>query len=266
MKSKTAVLVDFSNFCFACWYPAVSANKADAKYDTHAVFKNNIDGKLSTLFRTLNEVGTHDFVVYFVEDRKSLRKYTLWPTYKANRPPLEYDPRPEAKEYLRSKGYNHFVYSPDNEADDAIATIAASVLEDRDVVICSSDKDLWQLKRPGVDIWQLTKDRFVTDEMIVEEFGVSSPEYIPLVKALWGDRGDNVKNLVPRYQKALLPLIEISDGSLYDFERVVSLRKSELPSKCVALLTDNRSGIFINDSLVRLDTNCNIIDRETQSS
>jgi DNA polymerase I len=256
MKSKkTLVLVDFSNLCFACWYPAVSANKADSKYDPHEVFKNNLDGKLGTLFRTLEEIGLQEYIINFVEDRKSLRKYELWPAYKANRPPLEHDPRPEAKTHLISKGYKGFLFSPDNEADDAIAAATALVLEDRDVIICSSDKDLWQLKRPGVDIWQLTKDRFVTDEMIAEEFRVSQVSQIPIVKALWGDSGDNVPNAVPRMQKQLMPLVSTSSDLEHFLTEVTYLN---MTPRCRELLEKGEEQVRLNYKLVKLDDKCPI--------
>jgi DNA polymerase-1 len=253
---KPVVLVDFSNYCFACWFPAMAAEKTDPKYDVHKVYQNNLLGKLTTLLRTLHELGMDDHILQFVEDRKSLRKYALWPSYKANRPPLEYDPRPEAKDFLIKQGYGLWAHSPDNEADDAIDIIAARVVEDRDVIICSSDKDLWQLKRPGVDIWQLTKDRFVTDEMIVEEFGVMQISQIPIVKALWGDSGDNVPNAVPRMQKQLMPYV-LDAADLDSFFGNQDNFRYTTP-RCQELLAKGEAQILINHQLVKLDETCPI--------
>jgi DNA polymerase-1 len=250
------VLVDFSNLAYACWFPAVVAEKTDPKYNSHEVFKNNLMGKLGTLSRTLNDIGIQDFKTVFVEDRKATRKYEIWPAYKATRTPMEFDPRPEAKEYLLANGYGTFAYSPNNEADDAIATIAAKMCKDRQVIICSSDRDLWQLKREGVDIWQLTKDRFVTDAMIVEEFGVSQVSQIPIVKALWGDSGDNVPNAVPRMQKQLMPHVLDS----YDLDSFFSnlANFSGRSARCNELLAKGEEQIRINHQLVKLDENCPI--------
>jgi DNA polymerase-1 len=253
--TKPLIVVDFSNFAYACWFPAVVAEKTDPKYDAHKVFPHNMTGKLGTLTRTLNDIHIQEFDVVFVEDRRAVRKYDLWPAYKATRTPMEFDPRPEAKECLVRMGYR-FAHSPNNEADDAIATIAASMCKDRYIIICSSDRDLWQLKRENVDIWQLTKDRFVTNEMIVEEFGVSQVSQIPIVKALWGDSGDNVPNAVPRMQKQLMPHVLDS----YDLDSFFSnlANFSGRSARCNELLAKGEEQIRINHQLVKLDENCPI--------
>lgn len=256
------VLIDFSNYVFACWFPALAAQKADPKYDPHGVLKTNLKGKLSTLTRTLNDIGWQDYEVLFVEDRRSKRKYDLWPDYKAKRKPMDFDPRPEAKEFLLSEGYKGFCHSPDNEADDAIATLV-SQNRDREILIASSDKDLWQLiddsiHHPPVSVWQLTKDRFVTSEMIFEEFGAYQPSQIPVVKALWGDSGDNVPNVLPRMQKHFLPAVQDTAdidsffgwfgnfGGNFKREHIEKLEKAE-------------PQVRLNYKLVKLDPNCAII-------
>jgi DNA polymerase-1 len=255
----SVVLVDFSNYVFACWFPALSAQKADPKYDPHEVLKTNLMGKLGTMQRTMNEIGMIDPKILFVEDRKSKRKYELWPSYKANRPPLEHDPRPEAKEFLKSQGYTHFSHSPDNEADDAIASMVHNVGGTFTIVIASSDKDLWQLIRPNVDVWSTTKDSFVTQEMIFKEFGVQSPVSIPIVKALWGDSGDNVPNSVPRMQKQLEPIANLSNGDIKEFWKSVSHLRGTLSPRCVELLQKGEAQVNLNWQLVKLDEHCEIV-------
>lgn len=256
------VLIDFSNFVYACWFPALSAQKQDPKYDPHEVLKTNIDGKLTTLARTLNEEGYQDGAdIYFVEDRRSERKYKLFPAYKAKRKPMEHDPRPEAKQYLLSEGFDgQFCHSPENEADDTIASFVRQcrkIYEGRDVIIASSDKDLWQLVQPGVRVWQLTKDRFVTPEMILEEFGVHQASQIPMVKALWGDSGDNVPNACPRMQKVLMPGVSDTPGdpdSFFGWFNNFSLKKEHAEK-----LSKAEAQVRLNYELVKLDGGCAIV-------
>lgn len=294
---KSLVVVDFSNFVHTCWWPAVSAQEAQnkhiagcqacqgaayglegykycpdlpEKYDARKVLLTNLAGKMRTIERAMEEAEIRNPEYLFVEDRDSKRKYEIYPLYKANRergadpvtgdPP--FDPRPLAKEWCRQSGYTQFCHSPDNEADDAIASIMAMTPHTPEfaVVIVSSDKDLWQLMNPPyVWIYQITKDKFVTPEDVLKKFGVSRPEYIPLHKTLWGDSGDNVPNIVPRMQKALIPIIERSNGTLADFLEL-----------CLADLNHKRAWELLNDAmasnalyrnwnLVNLDKNCPLV-------
>lgn len=256
------VLVDFSNFVYACWFPALSANKADPKYNPKEVLKTNLAGKLGTLTRTLHEAGCEDYDILFVEDRRSKRKYDLWPDYKAKRKPMDFDPRPLAKDFVWDKlGYKEqFCYSPDNEADDAVATLAnryTKMTMNGDVFIASSDKDLWQLKSERIHIWQLTKDKFVTPDMIEEEFGVMQVSQIPMVKALWGDSGDNVPNACPRMQKALMPGVLDTVGEPDDF--FAWFDNFGIKPKDAEKLAKAEAQIRLNYQLVKLDTNCAIV-------
>jgi len=241
------LLVDFSNFVNVCWWPAVQAQEADAKYDAKLVLRTNIEHKMATMDAAMD--GLHNYEVFFVEDRPPKAKYELYPLYKANRPPKDFDPRPLAKEYLAGRGV--FIWSPDNEADDAIATLVHQLWgTDSSVVVVSSDKDLWQLIQKGVRIWSPSTGKFVDEAAIVKAFGVADPKHIPLVKALWGDSGDNVPNAVPRMQKQLLPVIKDSDGSLGDFWMIHF--GYNLTDRCEVLLTQGLEQVKINYELVKL--------------
>ncbi len=57
--------------------------------------------------------------------------------------------------------------------------------------IVSSDKDLMQLIRPGVTLYDTMKDRDVGEDAVLEKFGVT-PDKVIDVQALAGDSTDNV--------------------------------------------------------------------------
>ena len=78
------------------------------------------------------------------------------------------------------------------EADDLIATYAREALEaGADVTIVSSDKDLMQLVRPGVRMYDTMKNKVIGEEEVMERFGVPPTKVIE-VQALIGDSTDNV--------------------------------------------------------------------------
>ena len=84
---------------------------------------------------------------------------------------------------LEQKGY---------EADDLIATYARQAVEaGADVTIVSSDKDLMQLVRPGVRMYDTMKNKVIGEDEVMERFGVPPAKVIE-VQALIGDPTDNV--------------------------------------------------------------------------
>ena len=78
------------------------------------------------------------------------------------------------------------------EADDLIATYAEQILQKgAKVTIVSSDKDLMQLYRKDVRLYDPMKNKFIESEDIINKFGVDSKKVID-VQSLAGDSSDNV--------------------------------------------------------------------------
>jgi hypothetical protein len=251
-NTDAVVLVDFSGLAWCRWEPAVSAHEAGEKawaahwptcpqcseedgqagacgyaprrYDTKAVFRENIDLKFGTLSESI-PAPVRTWIM--VRDGKETRRRELLPTYKANREARPFDPRGLAEEYIRTKGCR-FCWSPEAEADDTIATMATDLsAAGFNVIIVSADKDLWQLwDPPKVRIYLTTKKEFLTRDYLGKKFpdrsktskvpGLEDVKHVRLCKALWGDSSDNVPNVMPRMQADLVPLIKSSDGTLGD--------------------------------------------------
>ena len=78
------------------------------------------------------------------------------------------------------------------EADDLIATYVDKILKaGAKVTIVSSDKDLMQLFKKGVRIYDPMKNKFISEEDVRSKFGVDSSKVID-VQSLAGDSSDNV--------------------------------------------------------------------------
>ncbi len=246
LKRDAVVLVDFSGLAWTCWEPAVSAQEAGQKalaehkarcatcemgdacgdtprqYDPQKVLLTNLDLKFGTLIEAI-DVPVKQWVM--VKDGRDEKRRQLLPEYKAQREQKPFDPRPLAEEHVRKKGCR-FAWSPHAEADDAIAAMATVLsrgvpeagIWPKDVIIVSSDKDLWQLWNPPlVRIYLTAKKEWLTEAYMEKKLRVTEARHVRLVKALWGDPSDNIPNAVPRMQKQLLPLIKASDGTLQDF-------------------------------------------------
>lgn len=250
IRRTTVVLVDFSGLAWTCYEPALSAEEAgkkalaahrevcascelgdpcDAKpkqYDAKRVTLTNVDLKLGSISEQL-DVPVKQWLM--VKDGHDTTRRALWPAYKANREQKPFDPRPLVQEYLTEKKGCTFMWAEDAEADDAIATMTHDLVEANfDVVIVSSDKDLWQLwQPPRVRIFLTTKNEFLGKEYLYKKFpersktskvpGIEDVRHVRLCKALWGDPSDNIPNAMPRAQADLVPLIKSSDGTLEDF-------------------------------------------------
>ncbi|TPE52194.1 DNA polymerase I [Amaricoccus solimangrovi] len=138
------------------------------------------------------DAPTHVAVV-FDHSARTFRN-ALYPAYKAQRPEPPEDLRPQfplIREATRAfnlacvelEGY---------EADDIIATYACQAAEaGGHVTIISSDKDLMQLVRPGIEMFDIMKNRRIGRDEVFEKFGVY-PEHVIEVQALAGDSVDNI--------------------------------------------------------------------------
>lgn len=81
------------------------------------------------------------------------------------------------------------------EADDVIAYVTRAVVGDCDeVVIVSSDGDYLQLVSSTVSVYSPTKKRLYTSDVVEEELGVL-PCNVSLMKAVVGDRSDNIRGV-----------------------------------------------------------------------
>src|SRR6202040_3436491 len=143
----------------------------------------------------LNGVKPTHIAAVFDYASKTFRN-DIYPEYKANRtePPDELVPQfPLMRDAVRAFGLIP-IEQKGFEADDLIATYARVALKaGADVSIVAGDKDLMQLVRPGVMMFDPMpgNERRIGAAEVAEKFGVP-PEKVPDVQALIGDTTDNV--------------------------------------------------------------------------
>ncbi|MCK9910281.1 DNA polymerase I, partial [Microbacteriaceae bacterium K1510] len=110
----------------------------------------------------------------------------IYKEYKAHRPPAPEELVPQFP-LIRDavKAFNVACLELNGyEADDLIATYARQVVDaGGDVTIVSSDKDLMQLVRPGVVMFDAMKAKKLGREEVMEKFGVP-PEKVVDVQSL----------------------------------------------------------------------------------
>ena len=120
----------------------------------------------------------------------------IYPEYKANRDAAPDDLIPQfplMREAVKAFGLMPIELA-NYEADDLIATYAGAALAaGADVTIVAGDKDLMQLIRPGVKMYDPMpgRERWIGSKEVEEKFGVP-PEKVAEVQSLAGDSTDNV--------------------------------------------------------------------------
>lgn len=245
------LLIDFSNIAY------ISFSGCEELDDPIVAACQHLVTKLTSVQKSLNYQGIKISEVIFVEDRPPLKKYERFPNYKLHRQGVSTLPKQEIKEALWMEDNWSFCHSPEFEADDTLATLAHTKKKS---IILTSDRDLWQvIDMPRVMVYDPRLRELINASNIEKAFRVVKPCHIPLVKALWGDAGDEVPNVVPRTHKAFLPVIMGSDGTYEDFLVKLDAHWPNIDAKRRLAYLDAEDAIRINYQLVALENDCPIV-------
>ncbi len=251
-KTDHFYLIDGSGYIFRAYYALPPLSRKSDGLPTGAV-----SGFCSMLFKLLEDSKsdqnlqkpTH-FAVIFDSARKTFRN-EIYSDYKANRSEAPDDLAPQF-EYIRKSvlAFNlPSVDLPNYEADDLIATYVDQILKKgAKVTIVSSDKDLMQLYKKGVRIFDPMKNKFITDDDVLKKFGVDASKVID-VQSLAGDSSDNVPGVPGIGIKTAAELIN-KYGTL---ENLLKSAHEIKQNKRRETLIENKDKALISKKLVTLD-------------
>ena len=194
-KSDHFYLIDGSGYIFRAYYALPPLTRKSDGLPVGAV-----SGFCNMLFKLIEDSNSKDnlqkpthFAVIFDSARKNFRN-EIYSDYKANRSDAPEDLIPQF-EYIRKSvvAFNLPCIELINyEADDLIATYTDQILKKgAKVTIVSSDKDLMQLYKKDVRIYDPMKNKFISDKDVLDKFGVDASKVID-VQSLAGDSSDNV--------------------------------------------------------------------------
>lgn len=139
-----------------------------------------------------SDAPTHMAVVF--DHKGPTFRSGIFPEYKANRPPLPEDLRPQMPLTRdATRAFNIACLEVEGfEADDIMATLAVRArAAGARVTVVSSDKDLMQIVGGGVEMQDAMNDRRIGPEEVRAKFGVS-PDRVIDVQSLAGDSVDNI--------------------------------------------------------------------------
>ncbi len=253
-KTDHFYLIDGSGYIFRAYYALPPLTRKTDGLPTGAV-----SGFCSMLFKLLEDSKSNEnkhkpthFAVIFDSARKTFRN-EIYSDYKANRSEAPDDLAPQF-EYIRKSVLAFNLPSVDlanYEADDLIATYVDQILKKgARVTIVSSDKDLMQLFKNKVRIFDPMKNKFITEEDVQNKFGVDPSKVID-VQALAGDSSDNVPGVPGIGVKTAAELIN-KYGNL---EKLLKSAHEIKQNKRRETLIENKDKALISKQLVTLKHN-----------
>ena len=259
-KTDHFYLIDGSGYIFRAYYALPPLTRKSDGMPTGAV-----SGFCNMLFKLLEDSKSKEnldrpshFAVIFDSARKNFRN-EIYKDYKANRSDAPDDLIPQF-DFIRKSvlAFNlPSIEMLNYEADDLIATYVDQILKiGAKVTIVSSDKDLMQLYKKGVRIYDPMKNKFIKEEDVQDKFGVTSDKVID-VQSLAGDSSDNVPGVPGIGVKTAAELIN-KYGNL---ENLLQKATEIKQNKRRETIIENKEKALISKKLVTLKKDVPVKER-----
>jgi DNA polymerase-1 len=192
---------------------------------------NAIYGFASMIISLIRDEKPTHIATAFDVSRKTFRS-EKFPEYKANRAATPDEFRSQISyiyELLDAFRIPHYELEG-FEADDVIATFVSQFKDEGEIVICTGDRDSFQLVSKGVTVLYpkkgVTELARMTPEAVLEKYGLT-PEQYPDFAALRGDPSDNLPSIpgvgektATKWQK--LTQFPVKQGRLYEIRWLLS--------------------------------------------
>ena len=250
-KTDHFYLIDGSGYIFRAYYALPPLTRKSDGLPVGAV-----SGFCNMLFKLLEDSKSDDnlqkpthFAVIFDSARKNFRN-EIYSDYKGNRSETPDDLVPQF-EYIRKSVIAFNLPSVElinYEADDLIATYTEQILKKgAKVTIVSSDKDLMQLYKKDVRLYDPMKNKFITSKDVIDKFGVD-PKKVIDVQSLAGDSSDNVPGVPGIGIKIAAELINKYDT----LEKLLDKAHEIKQNKRRETIIENKEKAIISKKLVTL--------------
>ena len=184
-------------------------------------------------------------------------RHKMYADYKAGRratPPELLEQFAPAKDILRAMGFT-VVEKEGFEADDLIGTLANAAAKDgKQAFVLTGDRDALQLIRDDITVLLATNTETVNFDRaaFVEHYGVSPEQFVD-VKAIMGDKSDNIPGVAGIGEKGALKLI--ADFGSLDAVYASLDETDKIGEKQKEKLRECRDNAFLSQTLARIDTN-----------
>ena len=185
--NDSVILVDGSSYVYRA-YHALPPLSTSTGQPTGAV-----RGVTTMVMRILEDHPNSPVGMIF-DAKGSTFRHDMYDQYKANRPPMPDDLRPQIQpiyDICEALGLKIFVV--DNvEADDVIGTLATQAeAQGIKTVVSTGDKDLAQLVTKNIRLVNTMSNEVLDEAGVIKKFGVKPNQIIDYL-ALVGDTSDNI--------------------------------------------------------------------------
>jgi DNA polymerase-1 len=244
---RTLYLIDGSAYIYRAFFalPALSNSKG---LQTNAVY-----GFTTMLMKILREHRPDCLTVVF-DEKGPTQRHEEFKEYKAQRPEMPQGMSGQIPYVhrvveafglpaIRASGY---------EADDLIGTLARKAEgAGFEVVIVTSDKDMFQLLTPAVRIYDPVKDKWFGEAECRERFGVE-PARVVEIMGLMGDQVDNIPGVKGIGEKTATKLIT-QFGTI---DQLLTRLDEVAAPKTRALLTEQADNARLSRKLATIQVDC----------
>ena len=246
MKKKL-LLLDGHSLAYRAFYALPVENfRTSSGQHSNAVY-----GFASMLINLIRDEKPTHIATAFDVSRKTFRS-EKFPEYKANRATTPDEFRSQISyinELLDALRIPHFELEG-FEADDLIATFVDRFKKDCDIIICTGDRDSFQLVDTGVTVLYpkkgVTELARMTPEAVQEKYGLTPAQY-PDFAALRGDPSDNLPSIPGVGEKTATKWIQ-EFGSL----KALVAKVDTVPGKAGDALRNSLSSVLTNRELTQL--------------
>ena len=242
------LIVDGHAYAYRAFYAIRELRSPDGR-PTNAIY-----GFVKMLAKMRSGLAPTHFIVVW-DGGLSAERLTALPEYKAQRPEMPGDLRPQLDgmaSYLNAAGIASF-QRDDVEADDYIACLARRAVQaGMSVVIASADKDFMQLVSPQIGLLNPNdkSEAVWTDGQVCAKTGVSPSQIVDWL-ALMGDAVDNIPGVPGVGPKTAAGLLNQFGSVAALFGRLDEVKSEKLRES----LRRSAAAVRRNLSLVRLDEN-----------
>ena len=212
---------------------------------------NAIYGFASMIINLIRDEKPTHIATAFDVSRKTFRS-EKFPEYKANRASTPDEFRSQISyinELLDAFQIPHFELEG-YEADDVIATFVTQFKDEGEIVICTGDRDSFQLVADGVTVLYpkkgVTELARMTPAAVLEKYGLT-PEQYPDFAALRGDPSDNLPSIPGVGEKTATKWIQ----EFGDLKSLVA-NVDSVPGKAGEALRNSLAAVLTNRELTQL--------------
>lgn len=236
------IIVDVSHLCYRAMY--TTGFMSHKGRPTGAIF-----GLLRDV-RTLEEFfDTNDFVFAFDSEESKRKEKCPW--YKANRDTdTDQYGHAQTRKHVREQaqrlkdellpiiGYKNLFWQDGYEADDVIASVVACLGNNEKAMIVSADSDLFQLLSPGVKQVNMKNLDSPMTEMQFKNFYRCSPFHWPKIKAIAGDRSDNITGVEGVAEQTAAKFVgNVLGQHTYTYRKIEEFIRTDLFQENLKLVT-----------------------------